>query len=89
MIQMLDFKETRRNEKVYNIRGGRANDFDIFAGAARRAGPDSKLFSLGLGQNLRFRFGPKRNTKLTVNPPPPTENFSKGSRLRMGPRFCM
>ena len=33
-------------------------------------------------------FGPKQNTELTVNPPP-TENFSKGSRLRMGPRSGM
>ena len=39
-------------------------------------------------------FGPKQNTKLTVNPPPPpptqhppTENFLKVSRLRMRPRF--
>ena len=27
----------------------------------------TKLFSLGLGQNLRFRFGSKRNTKVPFN----------------------
>jgi len=31
IIQMLDFEKTRRNEKVYNNRGGRVHDFDIFS----------------------------------------------------------
>ena len=50
----------------------------------------SLLFSLVQVQNQSF--GPKQNAKFSVNHHhhhPPTENFSKGSRLRMGPRFGM
>ena len=49
------------------------------------------LFSLVLISSPK----PKQNTKLTGKPPPPThhppptENFWKGSRLRMGPIFGM
>ena len=54
------------------------------------------LFSLVEVQNQSF--GPKQNTKLTVDTyiscgtsthHPPTENFLKGSRLLMRPRFSM
>ena len=43
-----------------------------------------------LGPNLSWGLGPKVNTKLTQEPPPPpTENFKKASRQSRRPKFGM
>ena len=55
-----------------------AHRFSLYTGCSN-IWVGSLLFSLVQVQNQSF--GPKQNTKFTVNhPPPPTENFLQGSR---------